>query len=405
MPVQPGQTQFGVNGMTAGAGNFDSQFSQDGAALPQSFAEYRAPAQYSQENVNSIPPPGFADAQGMPSYPSVPTDLPQSRLTGAPMREAKGKKNLFEQAPLPTSMTQEGRPKDLIFQALMDSQGGADQVAAFNTPVIKERASGLEPHMINNNNKADANKVEVDPGEYIGQTILNGVKEGQGTCTYKNGNMYEGDWKANKRHGKGTMKYSSGAGYDGEWVEGERSGHGVMQYGNGSSYEGQWLRDLKHGYGRFQFATGASYTGQWWEGKMHGQGTYTYKDGQKYLGEFDRGLKNGHGTHIYSNGDQWDGVWVADEPHGAGLYIYFDNQNSKMESTFVKAGDHPQKESKVGKLLRKEDKLRIMTDGEESARNARDAAEQAAQMAAKSRRLGNKILDDTAKLLGLTVDD
>eukprot|EP00287_Rhodomonas_sp_CCMP768_P005191 CAMPEP_0196748988 /NCGR_PEP_ID=MMETSP1091-20130531/75297_1 /TAXON_ID=302021 /ORGANISM="Rhodomonas sp., Strain CCMP768" /LENGTH=213 /DNA_ID=CAMNT_0042096387 /DNA_START=74 /DNA_END=712 /DNA_ORIENTATION=+ len=213
MPVQPGQT-FGANGMTAGVDAMNSQFSQ--AGLPESFNQYRPAAQYSAEDVNSIPPPAFTDAQGMPSYPSVPTDLPQSRLTGAPMKEAKGKKSLFEQAPLPTSMTQEGRPKDLIYQALMESQGGSDQVASFQTPVIKERASGLEPHMVKT--KAD-NKVELDMGTYDGQQVA-GVREGAGLCTYKNGNEYEGDWKANKRHGKGTMKYSSGANYDGEWVEG-----------------------------------------------------------------------------------------------------------------------------------------------------------------------------------------
>lgn len=194
----------------------------------------------------------------------------------------------YEPPPLPNSMTEQSRTKDPVLSILLESQSGADQIAAFNVPVIKERPSGLEPRMVQNQ-KAEP-RGELDMGTYEG-TLEGGVRSGPGACIYRNGNKYEGDWLNNKRHGRGTMNYHSGASYDGEWLQGERSGHGVMKYSDGSQYEGQWLRDLKHGYGSYKFASGAKYIGQWFEGKMHGQGTYTYADGQRFQGEFERNAK------------------------------------------------------------------------------------------------------------------
>lgn len=196
--------------------------------------------------------------------------------------------SMFEAAPLPNSMAQQSRPQDHILHMLMESQGGADQIAQINTPVIKERPTGVEPHMVQTNKAGP--RGDADMGAYEGH-MEGGVRQGSGQCVYKNGNKYEGDWQNNLRHGRGTMHYASSASYDGEWQEGERSGHGVMKYKDGGTYEGQWLRDLKHGYGCFKFASHANYTGQWFEGKMHGQGTYTFADGQKFHGEFDRNLK------------------------------------------------------------------------------------------------------------------
>ncbi len=41
------------------------------------------------------------------------------------------------------SFAQQSRPKDYILQALSDSQGGADQVATFAMPMVKERPMGV----------------------------------------------------------------------------------------------------------------------------------------------------------------------------------------------------------------------------------------------------------------------
>jgi len=378
----------------------------EGGGLPASFGTYRPPQMF-DDDVDKQPPPSYAESRGMSQYASQATSMPQGALSGQPGHNKQHSQGAFQQANMPPSIAQQSRPKDFLFQALLDSQGGTDQVAAFATPVVRERATGVTGDQvpIGGNQPKDA-KGDVDIGSYEGE-MVGGQREGHGLCKYRNGSIYEGEWVQGKRNGRGIMHFVSGAEYDGEWVENERSGHGVMKYKDSSCYEGQWLRDLKHGYGCYQYASGAVYTGQWFEGKMHGQGTYTYADGQQYTGEFDRNLKSGFGSHKYVSEDQWDGVWVTDEPHGSGMFI-FSQTGLRVESHFIIAGDplpQPGKTNTGAKTLRREDKLKIISDGEDAAIAARSVADKAAQVSAEARKLTTKILDDTAKLLGLIEED
>ena len=41
--------------------------------------------------------------------------------------------------------------------------------------------------------------------KYVGQ-FFHGLMHGKGTATYRNGSIYEGEFKNNQEHGKGTMK-------------------------------------------------------------------------------------------------------------------------------------------------------------------------------------------------------
>ena len=52
--------------------------------------------------------------------------------------------------------------------------------------------------------------------KYICQ-ILNGVPEGKGIMYWNNGDIYEGDWKNDKREGKGIMYYNNGKKKEGIW--------------------------------------------------------------------------------------------------------------------------------------------------------------------------------------------
>ena len=40
-----------------------------------------------------------------------------------------------------------------------------------------------------------------DTGSYIGDTDLNGNRNGKGVCTWMDGTTYDGYWKDNKRDG------------------------------------------------------------------------------------------------------------------------------------------------------------------------------------------------------------
>ena len=73
---------------------------------------------------------------------------------------------------------------------------------------------------------------------------------GNGKYVYKNGDIYEGEWKNGKKEGKGTLCYSNGDKYEGEWKRGKREGKGIFYYKqNKKKYDGEWKNDEKEGKG------------------------------------------------------------------------------------------------------------------------------------------------------------
>ena len=49
---------------------------------------------------------------------------------------------------------------------------------------------------------------------------------------------YEGEYKNDKEHGFGTSRNSDGSTYTGDWENGMFNGHGVKTFKNGSKVEG-----------------------------------------------------------------------------------------------------------------------------------------------------------------------
>ena len=66
--------------------------------------------------------------------------------------------------------------------------------------------------------------------------------------TWYNGNVYEGEWRDDKRHGHGKCTFSTGDVYEGEWKDGKKHGRGKYTYSTGDVYEGEW-KDNKILYG------------------------------------------------------------------------------------------------------------------------------------------------------------
>ena len=66
---------------------------------------------------------------------------------------------------------------------------------------------------------------------------------------------YEGGVKpgTETRHGRGTCSWSDGEHYEGEWVEGKMSGWGTMTWDDGR-YEGGWVKGEMTGWGTFTYA-------------------------------------------------------------------------------------------------------------------------------------------------------
>jgi len=76
--------------------------------------------------------------------------------------------------------------------------------------------------------------------KYIG-TLNGGKKDGYGKLIYKSGNLYEGEFKNDKRHGKGKITYTEyNITLEGIWINDEKVGKGIFTWPNGKQLEVNW---------------------------------------------------------------------------------------------------------------------------------------------------------------------
>jgi len=73
----------------------------------------------------------------------------------------------------------------------------------------------------------------------------------KGILTYRDGEIYEGDFKSGLRDGKGKMTYANGDTYEGDWKLEQRVGEGELRTNDGTVlYKGHWKRDKPFGLGK-----------------------------------------------------------------------------------------------------------------------------------------------------------
>ncbi len=147
--------------------------------------------------------------------------------------------------------------------------------------------------------------------EEYSDSLVGGLRQGQDSMTWINGDKYDGEWVDGKMHGQGIMTYANGDEYDGEWVDGERC-QGTMAYENGDEYNGEWEDGKKHGWGTMTYEDGDKYEGEWVNGEYCGQGTMTYADGEKCEGEFKDGKKHGPVTMTFASVNEYESEWKDD---------------------------------------------------------------------------------------------
>merc|ERR1712054_372861 len=73
------------------------------------------------------------------------------------------------------------------------------------------------------------------------------MMSGEGTYTYANGNIYEGQWRAGKQHGQGRLTYKDGAAYEGQFKDDAFDGKGAFIESNGSIFSGNFERNMRSG--------------------------------------------------------------------------------------------------------------------------------------------------------------
>eukprot|EP00796_Vickermania_ingenoplastis_P001062 gene1062-632_t len=117
-----------------------------------------------------------------------------------------------------------------------------------------------------------------------------GMFNGQGTYTYKDGSVYEGSWLKGLQNGHGTYTSATGKGkYTGEWGNGEPHGRGRLEKSNGSYYDGDWKNGLQNGKGMAKYDDlQTEYHGDWKNGKESGGGHLKYQNVSKAV-KFDEG--------------------------------------------------------------------------------------------------------------------
>lgn len=124
--------------------------------------------------------------------------------------------------------------------------------------------------------------ITYNDGVYEGE-ISNGVPNGLGTLTFKDGSKLIGEFKDGTANGKGVYTYSDGSKYTGEFANGTFNGKGKMVSSYGS-YEGEFKNGISDGTGKIIYSNGDSYVGQVKNDRLNGYGTYYYANGQTVTG-------------------------------------------------------------------------------------------------------------------------
>ena len=117
-------------------------------------------------------------------------------------------------------------------------------------------------------------------------------------------------------------------------------GKGTFKFKNGNIYEGEWKNDKSHGTGTYKFKNGNVYTGEFKGGKRDGLGTFLYPDGEKYVGDYKNGKRTGQGVYTFKNGNTydgefWDGVKMERVLSNI-LMVIFTKVNGKMTCDMVR---------------------------------------------------------------------
>ncbi|MDY6826232.1 MAG: hypothetical protein SVV67_03510 [Bacillota bacterium] len=88
------------------------------------------------------------------------------------------------------------------------------------------------------------------------------------THTFKDGAVYEGEWRNGRRHGQGTWSRPDGCRYTGEWADDKPNGLGILILPGGKKYIGEWKNGRRHGLGIEIQADGTKLPGRWSEGQL-----------------------------------------------------------------------------------------------------------------------------------------
>jgi len=113
-------------------------------------------------------------------------------------------------------------------------------------------------------------KINLDDGSFD-VFLLDGEQQCYGKYYYKDGSVYEGDYKDSKPCGSGIKTYKDGRVYEGEFKDGKPNGYGKAVFTNKDIYEGRFVNGQRTGIGKMTYANGKIEDGIWENGKYMGK--------------------------------------------------------------------------------------------------------------------------------------
>lgn len=117
---------------------------------------------------------------------------------------------------------------------------------------------------------------------------MNGLPDGYGEFTWKDGSYHKGLYKEGKKDGKGKMFKKSQIDQK-RWI----------------LYEGDFRNDKRHGYGHIKWSDGSEYKGEFDSNeKRTNKGEMRWHDGSVYIGEWSKGKQFGWGSLRTSNNNE-----------------------------------------------------------------------------------------------------
>ena len=191
---------------------------------------------------------------------------------------------------------------------------------------LQDRVVSVGVYEVKDGNGETTNRIVYENGDtYTGDIDEKTEKRhGHGKYVFANSDaFFEGTYEMDCRV-NGTVSYGEDKGkYNGDFKNGMRDGQGTYNYANGDVYEGHWQSNERSGPGKYSFKeSGCSLTTTWHNGNPEpgSKGCWTYSDGKTCEGIMDAGakmtglctIKDSKGS-VVATGSFVDGVWKAQE--------------------------------------------------------------------------------------------
>jgi hypothetical protein len=142
--------------------------------------------------------------------------------------------------------------------------------------------------------------------KYTGQ-FIKGEQDGKGLQVWwkAGGDSYEGRFQASRPHGHGTFRFHSRTeSYTGYLEKGAMAGEGTYTYSDGSVYQGQWIRGKQNGKGLLTYRDGSAYNGEFKDDAFSGKGAFVEANGCVYSGNFEGNLRSGEISVTHDDGQR-----------------------------------------------------------------------------------------------------